>query len=83
MFDALPRSVEFGEKNQIESLLSELQLDESMVLEEFGEFWPRIHHALQTQPIEDAKAIIQAELTNIEEKKRQIGNIAFEILKTF
>jgi hypothetical protein len=40
MFDALPRSVELGERQQVEMLLSELQLDESMILEEFGAFWP-------------------------------------------
>ena len=62
---------------------SELQLDESMILEEFGAFWPRVHEVLQTRPLADAKAAIQSELTNINQKKRLIGDIANEILRTF
>ncbi len=83
MFDALPRSVELGEKQQVEMLLSELQLDESMILEEFGAFWPRVHEILQTRPLAEAKVAIQAELTSINEKKQLIGNVASEILQTF
>ncbi|SCK11330.1 hypothetical protein VAR608DRAFT_0568 [Variovorax sp. HW608] len=83
MFDAMPKSVQLGEREQVESLLSELQLDESMILEEFGNFWPRIHAILQTQDIADAKAAIRAELANIEVKKRLIGDTANEILRTF
>jgi len=83
MFDALPRSVEIGERQQIEMLLSELQLDESMILEEFGAFWPRVHELLQARPLTEAKAAIQAELTTINQKKQLIGTVANEILQTF
>jgi hypothetical protein len=79
----LPHSIEIGERTNIENLLSELQLDESMILEEFGEFWPRVHTVLQTQSLEEAKSAIQAELTSIEERKRLVGKIAHEILSTF
>ena len=83
MFDAMPYSIELGERQKIESLFSELQLDENMILEEFGQFWPRIHDVLQTRSIADAKAAIQAELIDIDRKKKLIGDTAHEILRSF
>jgi hypothetical protein len=83
MFDAMPKSVQVGERQQVEMLLSELQLDESMILEEFGAFWPRMHDVIQTKELPDVKAAIRAELANIEHKKKLIGDAANEILRTF
>ena len=83
MFDAMPRAVQLGERQQVEMLLSELQLDESMILEEFGEFWPRIHAIIQTKELADVQVAIRSELATIQHKKKLIGDVANEILQTF
>ena len=83
MFDAMPRSVQLGERQEVESLLFELQLDESMILEEFGAFWPHVHSIVQTKGLADVKEAIQSELAGIEEKKKLIGDAAKEVLGTF
>ncbi len=83
MFDSLPHAISIGERQEIESLLSELQLDESMIMEEFGALWPRLHETIQTRSAGEAKEAIRSELAAIEEKKKRIGRLATEILTTF
>ncbi|MDM0011981.1 hypothetical protein QTH87_05950 [Variovorax sp. J22P168] len=81
MFDAMPHSVQIGERKRIETLLSELQLDESLIVEEFGDFWRRIHAALEAQPLDEVKALIRAELESVQDKKRRIQESARTILQ--
>lgn len=83
MFDAMPHSIALGERKQIELALSELQLEESMILEEFGNLWPRLHDVIQTRSVTDAKEFIKSELAEVDERKRRIGELAKGILNSF
>jgi hypothetical protein len=83
LFDSLPYSIDLGQRQEIESLLYDLQQDERLVIEEFGSLWHQCYTALGSKSIEDIHRMIDDELTKTAEKKRRIGEIARNILQSF
>ena len=83
LFDSLPYSINLGQRQEIESLLYDLQQDERLVIEEFSSLWHQCYTALGSKSIEDIHQMIDDELAKTAEKKRRIGEIARNILQSF
>lgn len=80
-FDAVPASVSVGQKQEVEDLLNEMEIDERLIMDELRDLWPRLQKvSSQDDAVTAIRTVIDRELDAIAKKQKMIGEIARKII---
>jgi len=81
IFDLLPHSITVGQRDEVNNLLREMELDERLIMDELRDLWPPLQQAATgNDPVAAVRSTINQQLQAVTAKRDKIGKIANKII---
>ena len=81
LLDPLPASISIGQKSEVQSLLTDMENDEVLIIHELRDIWPKLQTAAAGhEPIANTRSEIDNEIRSLRSRSKEIGEIANSII---
>lgn len=83
-FDPTKHAISWGNQKEVIGLIREMEVDERLIIDELGDFWPKLDKAIQGLNRSNDKwkllRLIDEEIESLEVKKKKIKRTARQVI---